>query len=65
MIATVAFFAEGPVLKGMLVSDMWTAAMHKGMREVFTGERTQLKDVKFVGGVWCGAKKGMEEVQLL
>ena len=32
MIATVVFFAEECMLKGMLVSDMWAAAMCEGMR---------------------------------
>ena len=52
MIATVAFFAKGPVFKGMLVSDMQVTAMHEGTREVFAGARAWFKDVEFVGGVW-------------
>ena len=31
MIATVAFFAEGPVFEGMLVGDVQMAAMCEGM----------------------------------
>ena len=52
MIATVAFFAKGPVLEGMLMGDVQAAAMHKGVREVFAGAGAQFKDVKFVSGVW-------------
>ena len=51
MMATVVFFAEGPVFKGMLVSDVWVAVMCEGMREVFTGARTWIKGVEFVSGV--------------
>ena len=32
MIATVVFFTEEGVLKGMLVSDVGVAAMHEGAR---------------------------------
>ena len=59
MIATVAFFTKRPVLKGMLVSDVWAAAVCKGVREIFAGEGTWLKDMKLVSGVWHGAKEGM------
>ena len=32
MIATVVFFAEKGVLKGMLVGDVWATAMREGVR---------------------------------
>ena len=32
MIATVSFFAEEGVLEGMLVGDVWVAAMCEGTR---------------------------------
>ena len=57
MIATVVFFAERPVLKGMLVSDMGLAAVHKRAREVLARAGTWFKDVEFVGGVWCRAEE--------
>ena len=48
MIATVVFFAEEHVLKGMLVSDVWAAAMREGMQQVFVRAGTWFKDVEFV-----------------
>ena len=65
MIATVAFFAEGPVLESMLMGNVWVVVMHKGVREVFTRTRAWFKDVKLVSGVWWGVEDGMEEAQLL
>ena len=61
MIATVVFFKEEQVLQGMLVCDMWVAAMCKGAREVFIGIGAQLEDMKFIGGVRCRLEKEMEE----
>ena len=65
MIATAAFFTEGPVLEGMLVSDVWATVMHKGAREVFTGARTQFKDMEFVSGVGHRSEERVKEVQWL
>ena len=48
------FFTE-VVLKGMLVSDMWVAAMHEGMRQVFVRAGAWLKLVGFVGSERGGA----------
>ena len=65
MIATVAFFAKGPVLESMLVGDMWMAAMCEGVGEVFAGTGAWFEDMEFVSGVWWGMKKGTEEAWLL
>ena len=48
MIATVVFFTEEHVFKCMLVSDVWVAAMHEGMGEVFVRTGTRFEDVEFV-----------------
>ena len=48
MIATVVFFTEG-VLKGMLVGNMWAAAMREGTRQVYVRAGTQFKVMEFVG----------------
>ena len=50
MIATVVFFAEECVFKGMLVGDMWATVMREGAREVLMGTRAWFKDVEFVSG---------------
>ena len=65
MIATVAFSTKGPVLEGMLVSDVQATAMCKGVREVFAGVRTQFKDMEFVSGVGHGLEERAKEVQWL
>ena len=49
------------MLKSVLVSDVWMAAMCKGVKGVFAGAGTWLKDVKLVSGVWCRTKEGREE----
>ena len=59
MIATVVFFAERPVLKGMLMGDLWTAVVHKRAREIFTGARAWLKGMKLVGGIQHRVKEGV------
>ena len=64
MIATVEFFAEERVLEGMLVSDVWVAAMHEGVREVFVRTRTQFKDMEFVSCERGFSQKGAEEAGL-
>ena len=65
MIAAVAFFTEGPVLEGMLMSDVWSAAVCNRVREILARAGTWLKDVEFVGGIWCGAEERAKEGQLL
>ena len=64
MIATVVFFAEESVFKGMLVGDMWVAAMHEGARQVFVGAGTQFEVVDFVGGKRGGSQERTEEAGL-
>ena len=49
MIATVVFFAEEGVLKGVLVGDMRVAAMHERKGQVFVRAGTWFEVVKFVG----------------
>ena len=49
MIATVVFFAKECMFKGMLVGDVWVAAMREGMRQVNVGTGAWFKDVKLVG----------------
>ena len=61
MIATVVFFTEEGMLKGMLVSDVGTAAMREGARQIFVKTGAQLKDVEFMGGKWSGLQEGAEE----
>ena len=65
MIATVAFFAEEPVFKSMLMGDVGMAAMHKQARQVLVGAGAGLKDLEFVGGEWGGSQEGMEEARRL
>ena len=50
MIATVVFFTEEGVLKGVLVGDVQMAAMHEGTRQVFVRTGTWFKVMEFVGG---------------
>ena len=59
MIAIVVFFTEGPVLEGVLVSDVWPAVVHEWMREIFARERAWLKDMEFVGSIWHGVEEGV------
>ena len=49
MIATVVFFAEEGMFEGMLMSDVWVAAMHEGTGQVFVGTRAWFKVVELVG----------------
>ena len=49
MIATVVFFTEEGVFEGVLVGNVWMAAMCEGMRQVFVRAGTQFKVVEFVG----------------
>ena len=55
MIATVVFFTEEGMLKGMLMGDVWTAVMCEGMRQVFVGAGAWFKVMEFVGGKGGGA----------
>ena len=64
MIATVVFFTEEGVFKGVLVSDVWVTAMHEGARQVFVRARAWLEDMEFMGGKWSGLQEGMEEAGL-
>ena len=64
MIATVVFFTEEGMFKGMLVGDMWVAAMHEGVKQVFVRAETQFKVVEFVGSKRCGLQERVEEAGL-
>ena len=55
MIATVVFFTEEGVLKGVLVSDVQTAVVCEGMRQVFVRARARLEVVEFVSSEGGGA----------
>ena len=61
MIATVVFFIEEGVLEGVLVGDVWAAAMHKGVRQVFVTTGTWFKVMEFVGSKGGGTKEAVEE----
>ena len=50
MIATVVFFTEVPVFKGVLMSDVWSAAMHERARQIFMRTGAGFEDVELVGG---------------
>ena len=52
MIATVVFFAEVPVFKGMLMSDVWLAAMRERARQILVRTRARFEDVEFVSCEW-------------
>ena len=62
MIATVVFFTEVPVFKGMLVSDVWPAAMHERARQILVWARAGFEDVEFMGRKWGRVQEGAEEV---
>ena len=64
MIATVVFFADKGMLKGMLVGDMWAAAMCEGAREVLVRAGAQFKDMEFVGSRGGSLQEGSEEAGL-
>ena len=57
MIATVVFFAEEGMLKGVLMGDVRAAAMHEGAREVFVRARAWFKDMELV----CGERSSLQE----
>ena len=61
MIATVVFFAEEGMLKGVLMGDVRVAAMHEGVREVFVRARAWFKDVELVCGEWSSSQEGAKE----
>ena len=50
MIATVVFLAEECMFKGVLVGNVWAAAMHEGTRQVLVGTGAWFKDVELVSG---------------
>ena len=62
MIATVVFFAEVPVFKGMLVGNMWSATMRERAQQILVWTRARFEDVEFVGCEWRRAQEGAEEV---
>ena len=55
MIATVVFFTEEGVFEGVLVGDVWVAAMRERVRQVFVRAGTQLEVMEFVGSKGGGA----------
>ena len=61
MIATVGFFAEEGVQEGVLVSDVWFAAMHERAREIFVSAGAWMELVEFVSGVRHGSEERTEE----
>ena len=63
MIATVVFFAEEHMFEGMLVSDMWAAAMGERAREVFVRAGARLEDMEFMGGKGGSLQEGVEEAR--
>ena len=63
MIATVVFFTEVPMFKGVLMSDVWSATMHERARQILVRARTRLEDVEFVSGERRRAQEGTEEVK--
>ena len=65
MIATVRFFAEEQVFKGMLVSNVGAAAMHERVRQILVWARAGFEDVKFVGGVRRRSQEGAKEARWL
>ena len=52
MIATVVFLAEVPVFEGVLMSDVRSAAMCKGTRQVLMWAGAGLEDVELMGCEW-------------
>ena len=64
MIATVVLFAEECMFKSVLVSDVWVAVMHEGMREVFVRAGAQLEDMEFVSSERGFLQEGAEEAGL-
>ena len=64
MIATVVFFAEEGMFEGMLVGDMWAAAMREGARQVFVGAGAQFKVMEFVSGKRGSSQERTEEAGL-
>ena len=62
MIATVVFFTEVPVFEGVLMSDVWSAAMRERAQQILVWTGTRLEDVEFVGGKRRGAQERAEEV---
>ena len=50
MIATVRFFAEVPMFKGVLMGDVRSAAMRKRARQILVRARAGFEVMKFVSG---------------
>ena len=63
MIATVVFFTEVPVFKGVLMSDVWSATMRERARQILVQTGAGFKDVELVGGEWRRAQERAEEVK--
>ena len=55
MIATVVFFTEEGVFKGVLMGDVQVAAMHERVRQVFVRAGAWLEVMEFVGSEGGGA----------
>ena len=64
MIATVVFFTEECVFKGMLMGDVWVAVMCEGEREVLVRAGAQFKDVELVGHKGGSLQERAEEARL-
>ena len=64
MIATVVFFAEECMFKGMLVGDVQAAAMCERMGKVFVQTRAWFKVVEFVSGEQASLQERAEEAGL-
>ena len=50
MIATVVFFTEVPVFKGVLMSDVWSATVRERARQILVWAGAGFEDVELVGG---------------
>ena len=63
MIATVVFFAEVPVFKGVLVCDVQSATMHERARQILVRARAGFEGVELMSGKGQRAQEGVEEVK--
>ena len=63
MIATVVFFAKVPMFEGMLMGDVWSAAMRERARQILVRARAGFEDMEFMSGEWGRAQEGTEEVK--
>ena len=64
MIATVVFFAEECMFKGVLVGNVQVAAMCERAGEVLVQTGAWFKVVKFVGSEWASLQERAEEAGL-